>query len=172
MMSEEAELPDSEWPDMRKAAAHEAGHIVVGAIYDRITCDAFIRPCITSDPSRNYTWTGLAYAMNLSKPLSAPMSVAGMAAELLDNDPLITANKCIEWLELVEELSETDKCGLPADRQARFEAFEEALAVLRNHKLFFDWAVEQLINERVITKSMVQEYLKDRNLWPTKPKFT
>jgi hypothetical protein len=46
-----------------------------------------------------------------------------------------------------EGLSDTDRQGFPDDPAEQLNAFDEAIATLRENRQFFDWVVNQLITD-------------------------
>ena len=149
--------------DKRGAAIHEAGHIVVSAIRDGLMLGGYIEETGTTKPDSEKTWIGQAHELNLSGgPQSAAMSVAGMAAEWLEDDPDTWAEELVETVEFdPNELSPTDAAGYPSDYADQIQAFEDALSTLRENREFFDWVVAELLtDDGVITDGMVQEYLR------------
>ena len=154
---------NADWySDKRDAAIHEAGHVVVGIICDQLNMKAKIWRGTPADPIGDRIWRGNADAPGLARRLSAAMSVAGLAAEDLDDDSLVTAAYCVELVDQGRELSVSDRRGYPTEHAEQIKAFDVALTTLRKHREFFDWLVNQLVADDVATSDKIAEYLKTR----------
>jgi hypothetical protein len=132
--------------DKRRAAIHEAGH----AIYAHskgmlLTVEVF--PSGTTKPAEEKTWVGrTSFYGQLRKKDKAVMSLVGVVAEYLDEDPDVDWIAVEDYLEdSGVTLSETDRSGIPTDRRKLIAAIETALDFLRQNKSLFDHVVAALL---------------------------
>ncbi len=162
--------------DKRRAARHEAAHVVVAAINDGVVLNAYIKETGTDDVINNKTWIGQTHGFpmrtdgTVSLKRSPAVGAAGLAAECLLDDPYTTGAECVEDLEYeTQAISDTDQLLLPLGYEERVEAFDVAIAILKKNHQFFDWATNELYKEGDIFNYDVAEYLANilANMQPT-----
>jgi len=129
--------------DKVSTAIHEAGHLTV-ALALNIECEASAR-LVPNDHTKNWMeeryWTGTTRALFMT----SVVAVAGAVADYWRDDPGVEAWQIDDYLdEALDELSPSDVAQFPSPGK-RPRAVARALALLRNHKRFFEWAVVELV---------------------------
>jgi hypothetical protein len=150
--------------DKKKAAVHEAGHVVVAAIADDMTLGAWIDESRTNDPRNDSIWIGQTHGLTWGRVLSPAMSIAGRVAESLfiDDDYFDIEDMLVQIAEDENFLSPTDREIFPEDYAQQVEAINQARVILENNRPFVEWVVKELLAECAVTDYQVTEYLKSQ----------
>ena len=149
--------------DKLKSAQHEAGHLTVSHATGEATFAAWIQKTDTVDRRKELTWGGSSggYFVKMS-PLIA---VAGITAEMVAFKLKVAPDAAmIEDLIITRALVPSDsdlKHFPPADQLQA--TIGEALALLKKHKAFFDWAVSMLVEGEIITDGMARDTFEKLN---------
>lgn len=134
--------------DKRQAAIHESGHLTIGCS-ESCWCRAWIFPDSPDDPYVTKTWLG---RYEQPPPMSSTTAVAGVVAECWMDDPGTEAWQIVEMIEDEGVLpSPTDISGFPIAAEMT-RTVDQALALLKQHRAFFEWAVRKLIREKYISE--------------------
>ncbi len=148
--------------DRRRAAYHEAGHVVVAAVLDERYLGAGLIEHDDADPRYLRLVSGQAGGYGFFSP---EISIAGILAELMVDDEGSSdgPHELIDYLEDgVIELSETDVRGLSlgaAGFASVLPAANRAWQALKENESFLHWVAEELLTADVITDGMVRDYL-------------
>lgn len=141
--------------DKRKAAAHEAGHVVVAAMLCGKYCDAQIY-FEESQEELMTEWVGHTFLDHFSAP---EVSVAGVCAEEFDRNRGIDLDEILELYHQDQlALSKTDLLHFPKDDDEVEAAFDTALEVLRENEGFFEFVQESLMESGGIGRHEIEEY--------------
>ena len=140
--------------DKREAAIHEAGQLTVGLALG-IRGSAWVYRSETIDPANEKLWVGKREAYGL---VYSAVAISGLVAECWVENPATSSDEITDWIDdgLISPSPE-DSANLPSSYEGKLAAVVEALALLQKHKAFFDWAVEKLINDDLITDGVAWE---------------
>jgi len=142
-------------------ATHEAGHLLVALVTGKNQLSSRVGG-LPDGRDAGTTFEG---------PLTAAIAVAGAAADMLFDDPAVTAEWCVDKIDCEGSafLSATDRAGYPASREQRFAAFDYALSVLRDNPDLFSWACDELRTRGEITPETIRVRVAPRSKWRYQP---
>lgn len=144
--------------DKRAAAIHEVGHLTV-ALYEGSGGSAWLE----RNTTRNVAADDKSWLGKFHGKITPAVAVAGIVAEVLEDEPGIQGREIVWYLE--DEIcipSDSDKQYFPPAEQLE-GVVAVALAALKEHKTFFDWAVSMLVEGEVITDGMAREHFENLN---------
>jgi hypothetical protein len=148
--------------DKMNAAAHEAAHLTIAMAEGRLQPRAYIARTALVDEngvtSEYGVWGGECSFVE-SEP-SPALSVAGYLGEwwIAQGDlDASAAYRCILIDGGVEcQLSKTDAAGVGGQKNL-WPAIRRAASLLRKHEAFFRWAMDELVENEVVTDGQAAE---------------
>lgn len=144
-------------------AAHEAGHLVVGAIQGFVA-SAEIWKDNKVNPAREKMWQGTAGCLGHQ---SAEVAVAGTVAEQLFRNPDANVEKCLAlFYDDYEagEMSDSDLRHIPTTYEELDIVVGSVYKLLRKNWRFFEWARNKLLNDEFIDSQEVEDYCPEHKV--------
>src|SRR5688500_11841218 len=144
--------------DKREAAIHEAGHLTVGLALG-IRGSAWVYKSQTVDPENEKLWIGKHESQG---PITAAAALSGLVAECWVDNRATRPDEITDWIDdgLVSP-SSTDSALFPATYVEKLAAVVESHELLLKHKVFFEWAIEKLVNAEVVTDGMAADQWRE-----------
>jgi len=146
--------------DKRRAAIHEAAHLTATmALGGRAR--ASIWRATQSVNTEEYSWLGQCQVLESPRGVNrrAVVGISGLVGESLNEDTDVDGRAIEEWVEIeIIEPSPTDWDCIKPSRLRLGTLADRALHLLRTHKSFWEWAINQLNEEGVITDSQAVEH--------------
>jgi hypothetical protein len=157
--------------DKHRAAIHEAAHLTATmALGGRAR--AFIWRATEPVNTEEYSWLGQCQVLESPRGVNrrAVVGISGLVGESLHEETDVDGRSIEEWVEMeIIEPSPTDWDCITPSRLRLGTLADRALHLLLTHKSFWEWAINQLKEEGVITDGQAAEHFAAHNDFFSRP---